>query len=96
MQRQHTRTGILRMIAGTALAGAGSHILLENLECAGAQLRAVFCSIGGEGLGILPSIVLAAWQTVETVGLEPHGHLECLFQMLPSFWPLIHALAGAI
>ena len=96
MERHHTSTWILRMVAGTALAGAGSHILLENLEYVGMQVREVFCCIAVEGRGILPSMVLAAWQTLQATGIELNGPLECLLEMLPSFWPLIHALAGAI
>jgi hypothetical protein len=47
MGRQHIRARILGIIVGTALAGAGIHILLENLECAGGELREVICGIVG-------------------------------------------------
>jgi hypothetical protein len=96
MERQHTRTPRLRTIAVTGLGGLGIYLLLENLECAAGQLREVFCSIAGTGLGVLPSVALAAWQIMQANGFERDRHLECLLQMLPSFWPLIHALAGAI
>jgi hypothetical protein len=95
MERQHLRTQILGIIAGTALAGAGIHILLENLECAGGELKEVLCGVAGVGLGILPSIVLAGWQAIQAYGLDYQRHLECLVQLLLSFWPLLLAVAGA-
>ena len=95
MERQHIRTRILGIIAGTALAGAGIHILLENLECAGGDLKEVICGMVGVGLGILPSIVLAGWQTMQAYGLDYQRHLECFVQLLLSFWPLLLAVAGA-
>lgn len=92
---RHIRTRILRMVAGTALSGAGIHILLENLECAGGELKEVICGIVRVGVGILPSIVLAGWQAMQTYGLDYQRHLECLVQLLLSFWPLLLAVAGA-
>jgi hypothetical protein len=94
MERQHIRTRILGIIAGTALAGAGIHILLENLKGAG-ELKGVICGIAGVGLGILPSIALAGWQAMQAYGLDTQRHLECLVQLLVSFWPLLLAVAGA-
>jgi hypothetical protein len=95
MGRQHIRARILGIIVGTALAGAGIHILLENLECAGGELREVICGIVGVGLGILPSIALAGWQAMQAYGLDYQRHLECLVQLLLSFWPLLLTVAGA-
>jgi hypothetical protein len=95
MERQHIRTRILGIIAGTTLAGAGIHILLENLECAVGELREVLLGIAGMGVGILPSIVLAGWQAMQAYGLDCQRHLECLVQLLLSFGPLLLAVAGA-
>ena len=94
MERQHIRTRIQGIIAGTALAGAGIHILLENLECAGGELKEAICGIAGVGLGILPSIVLAGWPAMQAYGLDCQRHLECLVRLLLSFWPLLLAVAG--
>lgn len=96
MGRQHTRTAKLGAIAGTALAGLGIVILFGNLDWAVAQLKDTYCDTHGAGLEMLPSIVLAAWQTMQATGLEQHRLLECFLQMLPSFWRLIYALAGAV
>jgi hypothetical protein len=85
MGRQHTRTAKLGAIAGTALAGLGIVILFGNLDWAVAQLKDTYCDTHGAGLGMLPSIVLAVWRL-----------LECFLEILPTFWPLIHALAGAV
>ena len=95
MERQHVRTRILGIIAGTALAGAGIHILMEHLECAGGELKEVISGMVGVGLGILPSIVMAGWQAMQAYGLDYQRHLECLVQLLLSFWPLLLAVAGA-
>jgi hypothetical protein len=95
MERQHLRTRILEIIGGTALAAAGIHILLENLECVGGKLKEALCGIAGVGLGILPSIVLAGLEAMQAYGLDYQRHLECLVQLLLSFWPLLFAVAGA-
>jgi len=96
MERQHTRTPRLRTIAVTALGGLGTYFLFENLECAVGQLKEVFCGLAGAGLGVLPSIVVAAGQIMQVKELEHDRYFECLFQMLLSFWQLIHALARPI
>jgi hypothetical protein len=96
MGRQHTRNARFRAIAGTALAGLGIVILFGNLDWAVAQLKDTYCGAHGAGLGMLPSIVLAVWQTMQAIGLEQHRLLVCFLQMLPLFWRLIHALAGAV
>ena len=92
MERKHTRTPRLRTIGVTVLGGLGIYFLFENLGCAAAQLREVFCSVAG--LGVLPSIILGAWQIMQANGFE-HRLLECLFQILLSLWPLLLAVAGA-
>ena len=92
MGRQHAR----RAIAGTALAGLGIVFLFGNLDWAVAQLKDTYCDTHGAGLGMLPSIVLAVWQTMQATGPEHYPILECFLQMMPTFWPLIHALAGAV
>ena len=96
MGRQHTRTAKVRAIAGTVLAGLGLVDLFGNLDWAIVQLKDTYCDTHEAGLGMLPSIVLAVWQTMQATGLEQHRLLECFLQMLPSLWPLIHALAGAV
>jgi len=95
MERKHTRTPRLRTIGVAALGGLGICFLSKSLECAAGQLQGVFCGIAGAGLRALPSIVMAAWQVIQANGIGDHRPLECLFQMLLSFWPVLLAVAGA-
>jgi hypothetical protein len=96
MGRQHTRTAKLRAIAGTILAGLGMVVLFGNLDWTVGQWKDTYCDTHGAGLGMLPSIVLAVWQIMQATGLDHHRLLECFLEILPTFLPLIHALAGAV
>lgn len=96
MGRQHTRIAKLRAIAGTVLAGLGMVVLFGNLDWAVAQWKDTYCDTHGAGPGMLPSIVLAVWQTMQATGFEQHRLLECFLEILPTFLPLIHALAAAV
>ena len=96
MERKHTRTPRLITISVTALGGLGTYFLFENLVCAAGQWKEVFCGIAGAGLGVLPSIVVTAWQIMQANGFGDHRLSECPFQVLLSSWQLIHALARAI
>ncbi len=88
MERQHIRSQNLKSIAGVALAGLG----LNGAAC---QLSHFFCGIAREALGILPSVVLAAWQASQAFAVDCHRVLECLSQLV-SFWPLILTMARVV
>jgi hypothetical protein len=96
MGRQHAHSARFRAIAETALAGLGIVALFGNLECEVAQLGDTVCSAAETGLRVLPSIALAAWQTIQATGLEHNRLSECFLEMLPSLWSLFHALAATL
>jgi hypothetical protein len=96
MTRQQARSHCLNSIAGAATAWLGIFILLGNLDRTVPKLSNLLCGAGLQGLRVLPSIALAVWQAMPEHGFEHHGLLQCLLQMLLSFWPLLLGTAGAI
>jgi hypothetical protein len=77
MTRQHARSHRLNSIAGAAIVWLGILLLLGNLDRAVPQLGNLLYGTAREGLRVLPSIVLAAWQAVQAHGLDHHRHLGC-------------------
>ncbi|MGA9799837.1 MAG: hypothetical protein WBQ68_12585 [Terriglobales bacterium] len=51
---------------------------------------------GGEGLGFLPSVALAASQAAQAYGLDQHKFLDNLLLILASFWPLLPVILGGL
>jgi hypothetical protein len=96
MERLYTRSSNLKSIAGTALAGIVVLVLLGNLDCAVAQRENFFCAAAGNVLGILPCLVLAACQAMQTYVFDHHGLVGWLLQMLLSLWTLLPVVGGAI
>jgi hypothetical protein len=94
MEGQHTHSLSFKSIAEAALAGLGILVLLRNLDWPVAQVESFLCSRAVDALGLLPGIVLSAWQTLQAYAFD-QGFSACPFQMLVSFWPLLHVLAGA-
>ena len=96
MTRQHKTSESITAIAGGALVGLGLHILSGNLDTAGGQLRHLLGNTGGDALGVLPSVVLAASQPAQVYALDHHGFLQCFLRMLLSFWPLLLVVVGTV
>jgi hypothetical protein len=96
MERLYTRSTSFKSIAGIALAGIVVLALLGNLDCAVAQGEDMFCAAAANALGILPCLVLSAWQAIQAYAFDQHRLLECLLQVLLSYWPLLLVVAGAI
>jgi hypothetical protein len=96
MKRPYTPSLNLKSIAGTTLAGIGVLVLLGNLDCAVAQGENLFCAAAANALGILPCLVPAVCQAMQTYVFDHHGLLGWLLQMLLSLWTLLPVLGGAI
>jgi hypothetical protein len=96
MTRQHNSSENLKSIAGGVLVGLGLHVLSANLGGEVTRLKHVLSVPGGEALGVLPSLALAASQVAQTYAVDHQGFLDSLLQMLAAFWPLLLVIAGTI
>ncbi len=85
-----------RSIAGGALVGIGLHLIFGNLDHAAVQFRHVLGTSAGESLGMIPSIVLETSQAVQAYGVDRHGFVLSVLQMLVSLWPAIFVIAGTV
>ena len=88
MTSQHTIPQSLKSIIGVALVGFG----LNGAACPVSDLLSV---IVGKALGILPSLVLAAWQGSLAFALDHQRLLDFLSQSV-SFWTLIDTLGKVL
>ena len=88
MTSQHTIPQSLKSILGVVLAGFG----LNGAACPMIDLLSV---IVGKALGILPSLVLAAWQDSQAFALDHQRLLDFLSQSV-SFWTLIDTLGKVL
>ena len=84
MTSQHSTPQSLKSILGVALVGLG----LNGAAC---PLSDLLNAIVGKALGILPSLVLAAWQGSQALALDHQRFLDFLSQSV-SFWTLIDTL----
>jgi hypothetical protein len=75
-------------IGGIILAGLG-------LDAAASQVSLLGCLVARAALKMLPSLVLAAWQTSQTFAFDHPRLLECFGQLL-SLWPVVVSLAKAL
>jgi len=96
MARQRTRSQNLKSIAGAGMIGFGLLILFASLDGATQLLSHPLGATAREALGILPTVFLTAWQALQANVPGHHQHLDCLLQMLVSFWPLLLVVAGAV
>jgi hypothetical protein len=96
MTPQHNNSESLKAIAGGILVGLGLHLLSANLAGDALQLKHLLGMPGGEALGVLPSVALAASQAAQAYGLDQHKFLDDLLQLLASFWPLLPVILGAL
>ena len=88
MTSQHTTPQSLKSIIGVALVGLG----LNGAACPASHLLS---AIVGKALGILPSVVLAAWQASQSFALDHQRLLDFLSQSV-SFWVLIDSVTKVL
>ena len=78
-----------------ALSGFAILSLCVNaLDAAAAQFSHLLCALTGEVFKVLPSIMLAALQALETCALD-HAQFLVICHILVSTWPLIHLVFRA-
>ena len=95
MAKQHTTSHSLISIVGAALAGIGIVILFGRLDGPAALLTNLLGAAARETLETLPSFIPAAWQVLQAYAFDQQRCSPCPLQMLVSFWPLLHVVAGA-
>ncbi len=75
-----------KSVAGSALVGPGLFILFGNLFCAATAISQYLNRTAGEGLSVLPSVIVAA-------SVNQHWVMQALLHL---FWPLLLVVAGAV
>jgi hypothetical protein len=84
----------LASIMGATLAGLAL-VILGKLGGPSALLSHLVCAVAREALGLLPSIVSAAWQALQAYAFDDQKAWPCPLEMLVSFLPLLRVVAGA-
>jgi hypothetical protein len=97
MAGQRTVFRSSKSIAGAGLVGFGMFILYGNLAGAIAWLSHVLGANSSEGLGVLPAVILAVSQVLESQAANQQRFLQGLLQhMLVSSWPLLLVMVGTV
>jgi len=103
MTKQHKTSESVKAISGWAFIGIGLHILSGNLSGIAHHVRHLLDVPGGDTLGVLPSITLAASQTARAYALDQSSFLDgflymltSLWYMLTSLWPLLLVIVGTV
>jgi hypothetical protein len=96
MARKHTTSKSRISIVGAAVVVLGVVILLEKLDGPAARLTTNLLGAGARtALQLLLSLVPAAWQSLQAYVFDHHWFSPCPFQMVATFWSLLHVVAGA-
>lgn len=88
MASQHTNPQNLQSVVGIALVGLG----LNGAACPASHLLS---AIVGKAMGILPSVVLGAWQASQAFALDHQRLLDFLSQSV-SFWTLVESVTKVL
>ncbi len=80
--------------AGVALSVVGAGQALGDLELVVRQAAHLLASAACTGLGALPAVILALWDTLPLCALV-HEPTRELFRVLVSSWSVILAIVGA-
>ena len=88
MASQQTNPQSLQSIVGIALVGLG----LNGAACPVSHLLS---AIVGKAMGILPSVILAAWQASQAFAMDHQRLLDFLSQSV-SFWAFVDSLTKVL
>jgi hypothetical protein len=88
MKSQHITAPSLTSVLGLVLMGLG-------LNGTTYPLSHLFCVVVGKALGLLPLVVLAAWQVLQPIALEHLGLVEFLYHCV-SVSSLIEGLSRVL
>jgi hypothetical protein len=96
MARQHTTSQSLISKVGAALVALGLVIVFGKLDGLAARLMANLLGAAARtSLELLLSLAPSAWQVLRAYAFDHQQLSPCPLQMLVSFWPLLHVVAGA-
>lgn len=96
MAREHTTSKSLISIVGAAAVALGLVILFGKLDEPAARLMTSLLGAAARtALGLVLSLVPAAWQGLQTYAFDHHSFAPCPLQMVATFWSLLHVMAGA-
>ncbi len=96
MARQHTTSQSLISIVGAALVALGLVILFGRLDGPAARLMTTLLFAAARtALGLLLSLVPAAWRALPVSAFDHQWVSLCPLQTLASVWPLVRVIAGA-
>jgi hypothetical protein len=96
MAREHTTSKSLISIVGAAAVALGLVILFGKLDGTAAGLIPNLLGAAARtALGLVLSLVPAAWQGLQTYAFDHHWFAPCPLQIVATFWSLLHVMAGA-
>jgi hypothetical protein len=96
MARQHTTSQRLISMVRPAVVSLGFVILFGTLNKPAARLMTNLLGAAARtALEFLLSVVPTAWQALQAYAFDYQWVSPCPFQLLVSFWPLLHVAAGA-
>jgi hypothetical protein len=95
MARQRATSPSLKSIMGAALVGPGLVMAIGKLAGPACQLVSLLGAIARDALMLLPSLLPTAWQVLQAYVFGHPLLSSCPLEVLVSFWPLLHVIAGA-
>lgn len=95
MVRQHSGSQSPKSIAAAVLAVPGFVVVAGKLDELACPLFNFLGGVAREMLLLLPTLLPAAWQIVQAFAFDHPVISSCPLEMLVSFWPLLHVIAGA-
>jgi hypothetical protein len=92
MANQHTTAQTIKPIVRAIVIALAIILLLASFDQSAAQLSDYLGAVARDGMALLPSLVLTAWQALQPDASAHHQFSLCSLQML-LFWPLLQTAA---